>query len=114
VYRLQRVQGTTIDGVVSGIMCHTCACALLQVCLQWACCPIPQATCCSDHVHCCPHQLPVCDVEHGRCLAPRAEAQLRQDPSADVASVPIVRKVPAVRSWFRGLVREARVLIREA
>ena len=37
------------------------------MCLQWACCPIPDAVCCDDHVHCCPQDLPICDVEHGRC-----------------------------------------------
>nr|XP_023691517.1 granulins-like isoform X1 [Paramormyrops kingsleyae] len=22
---------------------------------KWACCPLPEAVCCDDHVHCCPH-----------------------------------------------------------
>ena len=22
---------------------------------QYGCCPLPAATCCSDHLHCCPH-----------------------------------------------------------
>ncbi|GMT31393.1 hypothetical protein PFISCL1PPCAC_22690, partial [Pristionchus fissidentatus] len=22
---------------------------------QWTCCPLNAATCCTDHVHCCPH-----------------------------------------------------------
>lgn len=37
-------------------------------CFTWACCPLPEATCCDDHVHCCPSNLPVCDVTAGRCL----------------------------------------------
>uniref|UniRef100_A0A3Q3F0H4 Granulin b n=1 Tax=Labrus bergylta TaxID=56723 RepID=A0A3Q3F0H4_9LABR len=28
----------------------------------WACCPLPQAVCCDDHVHCCPHGT-VCNLE---------------------------------------------------
>lgn len=33
---------------------------------QYACCPIRDAVCCSDHIHCCPkdHQ---CDPKKGRC-----------------------------------------------
>ena len=30
------------------------------------CCPAPNAVCCPDHLHCCPHGT-VCDVQHGRC-----------------------------------------------
>ncbi|NXY91302.1 GRN protein, partial [Alcedo cyanopectus] len=35
----------------------------------WGCCPMPQASCCADKVHCCPHAT-VCDLAHGRCLSP--------------------------------------------
>ncbi|XP_041365850.1 multiple epidermal growth factor-like domains protein 6 isoform X3 [Gigantopelta aegis] len=34
---------------------------------QWGCCPLPNAVCCSDGVHCCPHDT-TCDVSHGRCI----------------------------------------------
>ncbi|XP_075033396.1 progranulin-like [Mixophyes fleayi] len=34
---------------------------------SWGCCPLPQATCCDDHLHCCPLNA-VCDLENGRCL----------------------------------------------
>ncbi|XP_012942579.1 fibrillin-3 isoform X2 [Aplysia californica] len=34
---------------------------------QYGCCPLPQATCCSDHLHCCPNGYK-CDVAHGKCL----------------------------------------------
>ena len=37
-------------------------------CFTWACCPLPEATCCDDLIHCCPSNLPVCDVTAGRCL----------------------------------------------
>lgn len=32
----------------------------------YACCPLPNAVCCSDQVHCCPHAT-ACDLAHGRC-----------------------------------------------
>ena len=41
----------------------------LGYCLSWACCPLVNAVCCEDHQHCCPHNLPVCDVTAGRCLS---------------------------------------------
>merc|ERR1719276_553575 len=31
------------------------------------CCPFPDATCCSDKTHCCPHGL-TCDLRAGRCI----------------------------------------------
>ena len=49
----------------------TCCCArdFFGVCFTWACCPLPDATCCDDKEHCCPSDLPVCDTEAGRCTA---------------------------------------------
>ncbi|NXX81337.1 GRN protein, partial [Urocolius indicus] len=35
----------------------------------WGCCPMPQASCCADKVHCCPHGT-TCDLAHERCLSP--------------------------------------------
>ncbi|XP_019409475.1 PREDICTED: granulins isoform X2 [Crocodylus porosus] len=35
---------------------------------QWACCPLPQAVCCSDGLHCCSAGH-ICDLEHGKCLS---------------------------------------------
>ncbi|XP_027589864.1 progranulin isoform X1 [Pipra filicauda] len=35
----------------------------------WGCCPMPQASCCADKVHCCPHAT-TCDLARGRCLSP--------------------------------------------
>eukprot|EP01138_Halocafeteria_seosinensis_P016182 gb/GECG01016512.1/.p1 GENE.gb/GECG01016512.1/~~gb/GECG01016512.1/.p1 ORF type:complete len:247 (+),score=25.02 gb/GECG01016512.1/:1-741(+) len=34
-----------------------------------SCCIFPKATCCSDHVHCCPPSYPICDLRHQRCLS---------------------------------------------
>ena len=31
------------------------------------------ATCCDDHQHCCPNNLPVCDTIAGRCLSGNAD-----------------------------------------
>ena len=32
--------------------------------------------CCDDQVHCCPHDLPVCDTTIGRCLKKEGESIL--------------------------------------
>ncbi|KAI7803277.1 granulin a isoform X2 [Triplophysa rosa] len=32
----------------------------------WACCPLPEAVCCDDFIHCCPHGQ-TCDVAAGKC-----------------------------------------------
>ncbi|KAH9503247.1 hypothetical protein Btru_068554 [Bulinus truncatus] len=34
---------------------------------QYGCCPLVQATCCSDHVHCCPNGY-TCDLSAGTCV----------------------------------------------
>ncbi|NXX16986.1 GRN protein, partial [Podargus strigoides] len=41
----------------------------------WGCCPMPQASCCADKVHCCPHAT-VCDLAHGRCLSPSGDVPM--------------------------------------
>ncbi|XP_027011582.2 granulin b isoform X2 [Tachysurus fulvidraco] len=52
---------------------------------DWGCCPLPQAVCCEDHLHCCPHNT-VCNVQAGTC-----------DSASDRSStVPWVTKIPAV------------------
>jgi len=33
---------------------------------SWGCCPYPNAVCCSDQIHCCPHGT-TCDVAEGKC-----------------------------------------------
>ncbi|XP_074659411.1 uncharacterized protein LOC141912098 isoform X2 [Tubulanus polymorphus] len=48
----------------------------------WGCCPLPQAVCCSDNIHCCPTGTK-CDVAHGKCL--RGNGSL----------LPMVKKSPA-------------------
>ncbi|KAJ8284443.1 hypothetical protein COCON_G00032930 [Conger conger] len=49
---------------------------------KWACCPLPKAVCCEDHIHCCPENT-VCNLA----------AQTCDDPSG---STPWLEKVPAV------------------
>uniref|UniRef100_A0A3P8YUI5 Granulins domain-containing protein n=1 Tax=Esox lucius TaxID=8010 RepID=A0A3P8YUI5_ESOLU len=51
---------------------------------EWACCPLPQAVCCSDFIHCCPHGK-ICNLP----------AQTCEDPSGK-SSEPWLEKVPAV------------------
>ncbi|XP_034414313.1 granulin b isoform X10 [Cyclopterus lumpus] len=34
---------------------------------QYLCCPLPNAECCSDHLHCC-YEGTLCDLVHGRCV----------------------------------------------
>lgn len=35
---------------------------------KYGCCPIPNAICCSDHLHCCPQDT-VCDLAQSKCLS---------------------------------------------
>ncbi|XP_047563998.1 progranulin isoform X1 [Lutra lutra] len=51
---------------------------------SWGCCPMPQASCCKDKVHCCPHGTS-CDLAHARCLTA-------------TGSHPLAKKIPAQRS----------------
>ena len=48
---------------------NTCCCQeeVFGHCFKWACCPLPKATCCTDHQHCCPNDHPVCDLQDGTC-----------------------------------------------
>jgi hypothetical protein len=66
-----------------------------RFCFTWACCPLPEATCCNDHQHCCPNSLPVCDTTGGRCLAQAGVIE---------GSVPLYEKQPAQKKegggWF--------------
>ncbi|XP_008435425.1 granulin b [Poecilia reticulata] len=53
----------------------------------WACCPLPKAVCCDDHVHCCPHGT-VCNLEAETC----------DDASGVFPPLPLLTKVPALTS----------------
>uniref|UniRef100_A0A8C9MYV9 Granulin precursor n=1 Tax=Serinus canaria TaxID=9135 RepID=A0A8C9MYV9_SERCA len=41
----------------------------------WGCCPMPQASCCADKVHCCPHAT-ICDLTRGRCVSPAGDTDV--------------------------------------
>ncbi|CAB1342043.1 unnamed protein product [Coregonus sp. 'balchen'] len=49
---------------------------------DWACCPMPEAVCCEDHEHCCPHGT-TCDLASLACDGPSGPE-------------PMVGKVPAL------------------
>ncbi|CAF1075057.1 unnamed protein product, partial [Didymodactylos carnosus] len=53
---------------------------------QYGCCPLPDAVCCNDHLHCCPHGY-TCDTEHSTCK--RAEDEF------DI--LPIFKKLPSFK-----------------
>ncbi|XP_028286498.1 granulin b isoform X2 [Parambassis ranga] len=57
---------------------------------DWACCPLPQAVCCSDHVHCCPHGT-ICNLAAETC----------DDPSGVSPSLPLLAKVSVLTSHVR-------------
>ncbi|XP_006832801.1 PREDICTED: granulins [Chrysochloris asiatica] len=51
---------------------------------SWGCCPMPQATCCEDKMHCCPHGAS-CDLAQAQCLSP-------------TGTHPLAKKTPAQRT----------------
>uniref|UniRef100_A0A8C2C0V8 Granulin a n=1 Tax=Cyprinus carpio TaxID=7962 RepID=A0A8C2C0V8_CYPCA len=63
---------TQVSSVHSDVPCDdTVACADGTTCCKtqeggWACCPLPQAVCCDDFIHCCPHGT-TCNVAAGSC-----------------------------------------------
>uniref|UniRef100_A0A9J8AAQ4 Granulin a n=1 Tax=Cyprinus carpio carpio TaxID=630221 RepID=A0A9J8AAQ4_CYPCA len=68
----QNVAVTQVSSVHSDVPCDdTVACADGTTCCKtqeggWACCPLPQAVCCDDFIHCCPHGT-TCNVAAGSC-----------------------------------------------
>ncbi|XP_077068624.1 granulin a isoform X2 [Siphateles boraxobius] len=82
----QNVGVTQVSSVYSDVPCDdTASCPDGNTCCKtkeggWACCPLPQAVCCDDFIHCCPHGK-TCNVSAGSC----------EDPSG---SSPWLEKVP--------------------
>lgn len=70
---------TCPDGTSSCPNSYTC-CLLTSG--DYGCCPYPEATCCSDHLHCCPSNT-VCDLEHSVCKSGETH-------------VPLLKKIPAL------------------
>ncbi|XP_066220062.1 progranulin [Saccopteryx leptura] len=56
---------------------------------SWGCCPMPQASCCEDKVHCCPYGTS-CDLVHARCLTA-------------TGTHPLAKKIPARRTDRAGV-----------
>ncbi|XP_016340524.1 prestalk protein-like isoform X2 [Sinocyclocheilus anshuiensis] len=83
----QNVAVTQVSSVHSDVPCNdTAACPDGTTCCKtkeggWACCPLPEAVCCDDFIHCCPHGKK-CNVAAGTC----------EDPSC--SGVPWVEQVP--------------------
>ncbi|XP_067271397.1 granulin a isoform X2 [Pseudorasbora parva] len=71
-------QMTTLSGTLSessDVPCNdTASCEDGTTCCKtkdggWACCPLPEAVCCDDFIHCCPHGT-TCNVAAGSCDEP--------------------------------------------
>ncbi|XP_050962193.1 granulin a isoform X8 [Labeo rohita] len=85
--KIIRRQNVTVKQVHLNVQCDdTTSCEDGETCCKtqeggWACCPLPQAVCCEDFTHCCPHGKK-CNTAAGTC----------EDPSG---SEPWFEKVPA-------------------
>ena len=53
---------------------------------EWGCCPLPNAVCCSDHLHCCPEGY-TCDVSAGTCTK-----------QGESSVIPMLTKKPALKN----------------
>lgn len=62
---------------------------------------MPDATCCDDGEHCCPSDLPVCDVDEGRCLP---KAGVAEGSVAWSAKTPALSKKPSLINKLFGRV----------
>ncbi|KAL7860873.1 hypothetical protein AOLI_G00172220 [Acnodon oligacanthus] len=60
---------------------------------DWGCCPLSEAVCCDDFVHCCPHGKK-CNVAAGTCEDPSgSEPWLEKNPSLPIRG----RKLPKMK-----------------
>ncbi|CAL8282240.1 unnamed protein product [Merluccius merluccius] len=76
---------------VNAVPCNdSVACADGNTCCQnprgqWACCPLPEAVCCKDHLHCCPHGT-TCNLVQSKC----------EDARGHAPSLPWLNKLPVL------------------
>ena len=56
----------------------------------FSCCPVKDATCCNDYVHCCPPEHPVCNLNTGSCTSALEGAAL------SISSIPWLTKTPTI------------------
>lgn len=68
------------------------------------CCPFPNATCCSDKTHCCPHGL-TCDLRAGRCIGTDYDLLLARlgTGTKTMMSEERARSKVQPQPWSRGL-----------
>ncbi|XP_062841011.1 granulin a [Trichomycterus rosablanca] len=59
---------------------------------EWSCCPLVQAVCCEDHVHCCP-QGTTCNLSAQKCEEPSGSVPwVKKEPSLPIRA----KKLPEV------------------
>ncbi|KAK9667130.1 hypothetical protein RND81_14G235100 [Saponaria officinalis] len=74
----------------------TCCCVYEyhSTCYAWGCCPLESASCCDDHVSCCPHDYPVCNSARRTCSAsknnPFSVKALKRTPAKRRSKVVVV------------------------
>ncbi|XP_014912315.1 granulin a isoform X1 [Poecilia latipinna] len=99
---------TKADGVNNVPCDDTAACPDGTTCCKtkeggWACCPMPEAVCCEDFIHCCPNGKK-CDLAAGKCVdgllsipwfekkpaisRPGVDVQVKNVPCDDTAACP--------------------------
>ncbi|XP_076460916.1 progranulin-like isoform X2 [Babylonia areolata] len=100
---LQKSPARVKDGPLKqmeSVMCNaTRSCPTGNTCCWtpsgWGCCPLPQAVCCQDGVHCCPNGY-TCDVSSGKCNKGSIALPWLQKSPAFVKAGP-QKKVESVR-----------------
>jgi len=101
----QKLIKSTLDeklDSLSAVICpdHASTCASGNTCCklqdgEWGCCPMPQAVCCADQIHCCPHDTK-CDVSSSACIKNNLNNKF-------VKSIPWFTKLPALKTKKNGL-----------
>ncbi|KAG1967864.1 progranulin [Pimephales promelas] len=97
----QNVAVTQVTSVYSDVPCNgTASCPDGTTCCktkdgEWACCPLPEAVCCDDFIHCCPHGK-TCNVAAGSCDDPSGSSHwLEKVPVQPISqNVAVTQDVP--------------------
>ncbi|KAG5854951.1 hypothetical protein ANANG_G00043520 [Anguilla anguilla] len=90
--KMPAVRVPAVESTGNDVPCNdSVACADGSTCCktaggQWACCPLPQAVCCEDHLHCCPEGT-VCNLAASTCDDPWGSTSWLE-------KVPAVSKAP--------------------